>query len=75
MWWDKQTLLKETKRALESRRLHGRSLYLGIAHTADKRVDLQQIRTDTTEDTMHMRSISQLQCYLENNTHNGLKYQ
>jgi predicted alpha/beta superfamily hydrolase len=74
MWWDNQTLLKETKRALASRRFHGTSLYLGIAHTADKRIDLKQVGTDTTEDTMHMRSILTLQRYLETNKHNGLNY-
>ncbi|UOQ69066.1 alpha/beta hydrolase [Hymenobacter volaticus] len=75
MWWDKQTLLTETKRALETRRFHGTSLYLGIANTAEKGMDLNSVRTDTTEDTKHMRSVLQLQRYFENNKHNGLKYQ
>jgi hypothetical protein len=35
---------------------------------------IQQVRTDTTEETLHMRSVLQLQRYLEDNKHNGLKY-
>jgi predicted alpha/beta superfamily hydrolase len=75
MWWDNQTLLKETKLALENRRFEGTALYLGIANTMKKGMDLTKLRTDTTDDTMHMRSILTLQRYLENNKQNGLKYQ
>lgn len=75
MWWDHQTLLNETKRALETRRFPGTSLYLGIAHTADEGMDVQAVRTDTTAATLHMRSVLALQRYFEHNPHNGLKYQ
>ena len=74
MWWDNQTLLKETKWALEKRSFQGISLYLGIANTADN-MDMQQVLTDTTDDTMHMRSVLTLQRYFEKNKQNGLKYQ
>ncbi|GAB3639166.1 hypothetical protein GCM10027422_47570 [Hymenobacter arcticus] len=74
MWWDHQALLKETKRALETRRFSGTSLYLGIAHTANKGMALNKVLTDTTKETLHMRSILILQRYLEHNPHNGLKY-
>lgn len=75
MWWDKQTLLKETKRALEKRSFQGKALYLGIANTAEKSMDLPTVLADTTADTMHMRSVLQLQRYFESNKQNGLKYQ
>jgi predicted alpha/beta superfamily hydrolase len=75
MWWDHQTLLKEAKQALETRRFDGTSLYLGIAHTAGERMDLPAVLTDTTAATLHMRSVLALQRYLEHNPHNGLKYQ
>jgi predicted alpha/beta superfamily hydrolase len=74
MWWDHQALLKETKRALETRRFPGTSLYLGIAHTAGKGMGLNRVLTDTTKETLHMRSILTLQRYLEHNPHNGLRY-
>ncbi|MDF7813752.1 alpha/beta hydrolase-fold protein [Hymenobacter sp. YC55] len=75
MWWDKQTLLKETKRALEQRSFQGTALYLGIANTAEQDMELPAVRADTTAETLHMRSVLQLQRYLETNKHNGLKYQ
>lgn len=75
MWWDNQTLLKEAKVALETRSFPGKSLYLGIANTMEKGLDLTTIRTDTSKETLHMRSVLQLQHYLESNQQNGLKYQ
>lgn len=75
MWWDNQTLLKETKLALEKRNFQGTALYLGIANTADKGMDINSVLADTTKDTLHMRSILKLQSYFENNKQNGLKYQ
>jgi predicted alpha/beta superfamily hydrolase len=74
MWWDHQALLKETKRALETRRFSGTAFYLGIAHTAGKGLALHKVLTDTTKETLHMRSILTLQRYLEHNPHNGLRY-
>ncbi|TGD77686.1 alpha/beta hydrolase [Hymenobacter wooponensis] len=75
MWWDNQTLLQETKRALETRRFPGTSFYLGIAHTAAEGLDIPTVLADTTPATLHMRSGLTLQRYFELNPHNGLKYQ
>ena len=75
MWWDKQKLLKETKLALEKRNFNGITLYLGIANTADKDMDINRVLIDTTKETLHMRSGLTLQRYFESNQQNGLKYQ
>ncbi|OGX91801.1 alpha/beta hydrolase [Hymenobacter coccineus] len=74
MWWDHQALLKETKRALETRRFSGTSLYLGIANTLEKGLDLTTVLADTTAATLHMRSVLTLQRYFEHNPQNGLTY-
>jgi predicted alpha/beta superfamily hydrolase len=74
MWWDNQTLLKETNGALETRRFAGTSLYLGIANTANGGLKPAQVLTDTTAATLHMRSALTLQRYLEQHPHNGLRY-
>jgi predicted alpha/beta superfamily hydrolase len=74
MWWDHQTLLQETKRALETRRFEGTSLYLGIANTLDEGMTLDRVQADTTQETVHLRSALTLQRYLEQNPHNGLRY-
>jgi predicted alpha/beta superfamily hydrolase len=75
MWWDNQTLLKDAKMALEKRSFQGKTLYLGIANTAEKGMDINGVIADTTNETMHMRSILKLQRYFENNKQNGLQYQ
>ncbi len=75
MWWDKQTLLKEAKDALEKRNFQGTSLYLGIANTATYSMDINKVLADTAIDTKHMRNILKLQSYFENNKQNGLRYQ
>ena len=75
MWWDDQTLLLEAKDALEKRYFAGTSLYLGIAHTIDDDIELNNIQADTTFDTKHMRSILKMQSYLEKNKQNGLRYE
>ena len=75
MWWDKQTLLKETKQALETRSFQGTAFYLGIANAADRRMNINEVMADTTNETIHMRSILKLQSYFENNKQNGLQYQ
>jgi predicted alpha/beta superfamily hydrolase len=73
-WWDHQTLSNKTKRALATRRFAGTSLYLGIAHTADERLDVKAVLTDTTAATLHMRSGLALPRYFEHKLQNGLKY-
>jgi predicted alpha/beta superfamily hydrolase len=74
MWWDNQTLLGQTKEALEKRQFAGTSLYLGFAKTVDDDIPLNNLQADTTFDTKHMRSILQMQGYLEKNKQNGLRY-
>ena len=75
MWWDKQTLLKEAKDALEKRNFEGTSLYLGVANTGNDGVDIKRNLADTTARTIHMRSIFKLKGYFESNKQNGLRYQ
>jgi predicted alpha/beta superfamily hydrolase len=73
MWYDKQTLLKETKKALTDRNFNGKSLFLGIANTMNEGMDIKQVQKDTSAVTKHIRSILELQGYLDNNKENGLK--
>ena len=74
MWWDKQTLLKQTEKALEERKFEGKSLYLGIANTLEEGMDIKKVQKDTSGDSRHIRSILTLQAALEKNKKNGLKY-
>ncbi len=74
MWWDKQTLLKQTEKALTERNFEGKYLYLGIANTLEDGMDLKKVQKDTSVDSRHIRSILKLQAAFEENKENGLKY-
>jgi uncharacterized protein len=71
MWWDRQKLLKETKRSLETSSFVGKSLFLALAHSQPNDMDTTTVETDTTSSTFHSRSILQLSKYLTDNRQNG----
>jgi predicted alpha/beta superfamily hydrolase len=75
MWWDNQKLLKETKKDLASTKYPNISLFLGIANTMEKGMNLKTIVKDTTDGTKHIRSILELNNYLSSNKQNQLKFQ
>lgn len=75
MWWDRQTLLKESKKVLADKKFQGTSLFLGIANTMEDGMDINKVPNDTSAQTKHIRSILELRSYFENNKKNGLKYQ
>jgi predicted alpha/beta superfamily hydrolase len=74
MWWDKQTLLKESKVILKDKKFQGTSLFLGIANTMPEGMNINKVINDTTADTRHIRSILKLKSYFEQNKQNGLKF-
>jgi len=74
MWWDKQTLLKESKLVLKDKNLQGTSLFLGIANTMPDGMNINKVINDTTSDTRHIRSILKLKSYFEQSKQNGLKF-
>jgi uncharacterized protein len=74
MWWDKQTLLKQTEKALAERKFEEKSFYLGIANTLNDGETIENVQKDTTKESAHIRSILALQKAFEKNKQNGLKY-
>jgi uncharacterized protein len=75
MWWDKQILLKESKKVLSNNKYQGTSLFLGIANTMPEGMNINKISNDTSAETRHIRSILKLRSYFEQNKQNGLKFQ
>ncbi|KAA2244844.1 tetratricopeptide repeat protein [Chitinophaga agrisoli] len=73
MWWDRQRLLHETGQALHSHAFSGKTLYLGMAHTQPPGLDTAMLQRDTTEGTLHPRSILQLSRYIMDTSQNGLQ--
>jgi len=64
MWWDNQHLLHETEVAVKTGSFTGRTLFLAMAHTQSPAMDTTMVQLDSTEGTLHPRSILQLSRYL-----------
>lgn len=75
MWWDKQNLLKESKKILINNKFQGTSLFLGIANTMPEGMNINKVLNDTSVETRHIRSILKLRSYFEQNKQNSLKFQ
>ncbi|MHA4809377.1 alpha/beta hydrolase-fold protein [Flavitalea flava] len=73
MWWDRQRLLRETGQILQTTSYAGISLFLGMANTLPRGMDTATVQSDTSDGTIHPRSILQLRRYLMGNSQNGLQ--
>jgi uncharacterized protein len=73
MWWDKQRLLHESDQALKTISYKGNALFLAMAHTQSDGMDTTMVQSDTTDGTIHPRSILQLSKYIMGNRQNGLQ--
>lgn len=75
MWWDKMNYLATTKKLVAEKNFSGTALYLGIANTMDDRLDITSVRSDTSAETRHIRSILELDMYIKEQKQNGLQYE
>jgi len=73
MWWDQQKLLHETEQTLKTTSYAGTALFLGMAHTQSQGMDTAALQRDTTDGTLHPRSILQLSRYIMAGRKNGLQ--
>ncbi len=74
MWYDKQKLLKAAEKLIPKMDFKGISLYLGIANTMEKGMDVSRVVNDTTSMTMHIRSILEMDKFIKNQNPSGLQY-
>jgi predicted alpha/beta superfamily hydrolase len=74
MWWDDRRLLRETETVLAGRKFTGKTLFLAIANTMPAGMDTARVRRDTTNATLHIRSILRLKDDLRKNKGNGLRF-
>ncbi len=72
MWWDRQSPLKSTHKALEEKRFDNTRLFLAIANNLPQGIDTSNIKSDTTPLTLNTRSALALANDLSNNKMNGL---
>jgi len=60
LWWDVQALLKTADAVLSQEELQNRTLYIGVANTMPKGMQLDELEEDVSEETMHIRSMLEL---------------
>jgi uncharacterized protein len=74
LWWDKQKLLNQADSVLKNQKFNGKSLFLAIANTMHQGMDTLQVQKDTTESSLHIRSMLQFSDMLKSNANNGLRW-
>lgn len=74
MWWDHQKFIAETEKKLAAKNLSNVSLFMGTANTMDDTMNIVKVRRDTTVFTRHIRSILDLNDFLNKNKKSNLNY-
>jgi len=74
MWWDDRKLLRRTEDVLAREKFAGKTLFLAIANTMPVGMDTTKVRRDTSDETLHIRSILRLKDDLKKNRTNGLRF-
>jgi len=74
MWWDDRRLLRQTETVLDRQNYKGKTLFLAIANTMPAGMDTARLRKDTSNATIHIRSILRLKDDLKINKANGLRF-
>ncbi|MES1218512.1 MAG: alpha/beta hydrolase-fold protein [Bacteroidota bacterium] len=75
MWWDDEKLLNESKAILANKTFDRTSLFLAVANTMDKSMNVEQIRKDTSAKTVLIRSTLTLLDHINANKQNKLKFE
>lgn len=74
MWWDKQKLLKDSKKLFLQNNFTAKSLFVGIANTMEAGKNINDIVNDTAESTLHIRSILEMDKFIKTQKPQGLYY-
>ncbi|TGV04722.1 alpha/beta hydrolase-fold protein [Flavivirga rizhaonensis] len=74
MWWDNQKLLNELKNSKLDGKFNNKTLFLGVANTLPKDMDINSVEEDESDQTFHIRSILKLNVLLSSNTQSQLKF-
>ena len=74
MWWDHERFLSDCKTKLTQNKFKNIDLYLGIANTMEKGMDIATVSNDTAQSSRHIRSILALDQHLKSNSQNQLRF-
>ncbi|HLG38435.1 MAG TPA: alpha/beta hydrolase-fold protein [Chitinophagaceae bacterium] len=75
MWWDDQQLLKESKSIFAGNTFEKKSLFLAVANTMDKNMNVEQIRKDTSSKTVLIRPVLTLADNINSAKQNKLRFE
>jgi uncharacterized protein len=75
MWWDDEKLLQESEIILANKSFEKKSLFLAVANTMEKNMDINGIRKDTTSKTALILPSLLLVDYIMTNRHDKLQFQ
>jgi predicted alpha/beta superfamily hydrolase len=75
LWWDDEKLSSKANEVLGDPRYSGKSLFVAVANTMAKGMDVSTVHQDTTEDTEHIRSILKFNANTEKQAQQGLNFQ
>ena len=73
MWWDDQKLVKEAVQVMGNKALSNKSLFVAVANTMNKGMKVETVGADTSEATIQIRSILNLNNELSK-LKNGLSF-
>jgi hypothetical protein len=73
MWWDDKLMLNKAREVLKQQRFDGIALYVSIANVTPLDMKQEQLRTDATPKTNHIRCIFEFADLLTANPSNGLR--
>lgn len=74
LWWNGQEMLKEAESVFQKTQFENKSLYVSIANTMQQGMEYSTIMSDTSEASLHIRSIIAFSTKLEQNPVKGLEF-
>lgn len=74
MWWDNQKLLQQAEKSLSDKSFEGKSLYLAMANTMPRGMNIEMVKKDMSPLTTQIRCVLKLDTLLRQNASNKLKY-
>lgn len=74
IWWNNQSLFKESVITLKQKKINDKSFFLAMANTLNKGMDTLMLRKDTSISMNHPRSILQYADIVKNNSNSSFKW-
>ena len=72
LWWNNQNLLKESKEVMAKEKFKNKSLYIAVANTLRDGMTIANVKKDTSDASMHIRSILDFAKVADSNTQNEM---